>query len=93
MLGTLILGILAGLGAPYAEPHVKRALENLLLADPPVSPAELRLFSFALCLAAAAALAWLFGDDGALVLAVGAAVGVFAPRAVERYQAGRRGGD
>ena len=89
MLGTLILGILAGVGAPYAEPHVKKALENVLLSDVPVTPMEMRMFSFSVCLIAAAILAWIFGDDSALALVVGAALGVFGPRAIERYQKGR----
>ncbi|MDJ0827127.1 MAG: hypothetical protein QNJ16_16670 [Rhodobacter sp.] len=89
MLGTLILGILAGLGAQYAEPHVKKALENVLLAEVPISDAELRLFSFSVCLIGAAILAWLFGNDSALALVVGAAIGIFGPRAIERLQKGR----
>ena len=89
MLGTLILGILAGLGALYAEPHVKKALENVVLAEDPISAMELRMFSFAVCLIAAAVLAWIFGDDSALALAIGAAIGVFGPRAIERYQKGK----
>ena len=90
MLGTVILGLLAGVGAQYAEPHVRRALENVLLSDVPITPMELRMFSFAVCLIGAAILAWIFGNDSALALVVGAAIGVFGPRAIERY---RQGGD
>lgn len=86
MLSTVILGILAGLGAPYAEPHVKKGLEDLLLSDAPMSAMELRTFTFSLCLVAAAILAWIFGDGSALALAIGSALGVFGPRIIDRIQ-------
>ncbi len=91
MLGTVILGILAGVGAPYAEPHVKKALENVLLSDVPITPMEMRMFAFSVCLIGAAVLAYLFGEDSALALVVGAAIGVFGPRAIERFKASRDG--
>ena len=84
MLGTLILGFLAGAGAQYAEPHVKRAMEALLLSDVPITAMELRLFSFSACLIVASILAWILGNDSALALAVGAALGIFGPRIIER---------
>ena len=87
MLGTFILGVLAGLGAQYAEPFVRRALENVLLADVPMTAMELRMFSFSVCLIGAAILAWIFGDDSALALVLGAAAGVFGPRIIERIKA------
>ncbi len=91
MLGTFILGIVAGFAAPYAEPHVKTAIEGALLSDASLSAVELRLFAFALCLLAAAVLASVLGDGGALAIALGAAVGVFAPRVLERIQQRRDG--
>ena len=86
MLATLLLGIAAGAGAPYAEEHVRRALESVLLADAAMSATELRLFSFAVCLVGAAILAHVFGSGSAFALAVGAAIGVFGPRLVDRIQ-------
>ena len=86
MLATLILGIAAGAGAPYAEPNIKKALESILLADAPMTEMELRMFSFALCLVGAAVLAWIFGNGSALALAIGAALGVFGPRIIERLK-------
>ncbi len=86
MLATVILGIAAGAGAPYAEPHVKKALEGVLLSDAPMSAMELRMFSFAMCLVGAAILAWIFGNGSALALAIGAALGVFGPRIIDRVQ-------
>jgi hypothetical protein len=86
MFADLILGIAAGAGAPYAETHRKTALESVLLADAPLTPMELRLFSFAICLVGAAILAAILGEGTAFGLAVGAAIGVFAPRIVARVQ-------
>lgn len=89
MLATFILGILAGAGAGFAEPHVKRLLESMLLSEVPLTAIELRMFSFALCLVAAACLALVFGNGSAFALALGAALGVFWPKILERLQ-GRR---
>ncbi|NNF25197.1 MAG: hypothetical protein HKN63_10405 [Rhodobacteraceae bacterium] len=86
MLATFILGILAGAGAPYAEPHVKKAIEGMLLSEAPLTATELRMFSFAACLVAAAVLAWIFGNGSAFALALGAALGVFGPRLIDRVQ-------
>lgn len=79
MLITLILGIAAGAGASYAEPHVKGALENVF-SDGPVSDMDLKLYSFALCLVAAAILSSILGNGSAVTLMVGAVTGVFGPR-------------
>jgi hypothetical protein len=86
MFADLILGIAAGAGAPYAQPYIKTALESVLLADAPLTEMELRLFSFAICLVGAAILAAVFGDGTGFGLAVGAAIGVFAPRIIARVQ-------
>ena len=86
MFATLILGIAAGAGAPYAEAHIKSALESVLLADTPMTAMELRLFSFAVLLVAAAILAWILGNGSGIALALGAAIGVFGPRIIERIQ-------
>ena len=86
MLATLILGIAAGAGAPYAETRVKGALESVLLSDAPLSPMELRLFSFAVCLVAAPVLAYVFGNGSGFALSLGAAIGVFGPRILDRIQ-------
>lgn len=86
MLATFILGIAAGAGAPYAESHVKGALEGLLLSDAPMSDMELRLFTFAICLVGASILAYIFGNGSAFALALGAALGVFGPRIIDRIQ-------
>ncbi len=86
MLATVILGIAAGAGTPYAEPHVKKTLESVLLADAPMSALELRVFSFAVCLVGAAILASIFGNGSGFALSVGAALGVFGPRIIDRFQ-------
>lgn len=89
MLITVILGIAAGAGAPYAEAHVKDALESVLLSDAPLTAMELRLFTFAALLVGASVLAWLFGNGSGFALAIGAALGVFGPRIIDRVQARR----
>lgn len=86
MLGTLILGIAAGWGTPYAEPKVKAALENVLLKNVAVDPMEMRLFAFAVCLMGAAILSMIFADPHAAPLALGAAVGIFGPRLIDKWK-------
>ena len=86
MLATVILGIAAGAGAPYAEPHVKQTLEGMLMSDTTLSAMELRMLSFAVCLVLASMLAWIFGNGSGFALAVGALLGVFGPRLIDRLQ-------
>ena len=86
MLADLILGIAAGAGAPYAEPRLKSALENMLLSDAPLTASELKLVSLAACLVGAAILSYVFGEGEALPLTLGAVVGVFGPRIIDRIQ-------
>lgn len=89
MLATFILGILAGVGSPYAEPRIKEFLDGVLLSETPISAGELKLFSLAVCLVAASILSMLFGQAHAVPLAMGAAAGVFGPRLIEKYRASR----
>ena len=89
MFGTFLLGIAAGWGAPYAEPKVKAALENVLLDDVPVEPMEMRLFAFAVCLLGAALLSMIFATPHAAPLALGAAVGIFGPKAIDKWKASK----
>lgn len=85
MLITLVLGIAAGAGASYAEPHLKPALENLF-SDGPISETDLKLYALALCLVAAAILSWILGNGSAITLTVGGAIGVFGPRLLAMAQ-------
>lgn len=89
MLATFILGILAGAGAPYAEPKIKEFLESVLLSESPIQPGEMKLFSFATCLFGAAILSMIFGEAHAVPLALGAVAGVFGPRLIDKYKASR----
>ena len=90
MLGTLILGIAAGWIAPYAESKVKSALQKVLLDDVPVEPIEMRLIAFAVCLVGAAVLSMAFAEPHAAPLAIGAAIGIFAPRLISKWNASKR---
>lgn len=86
MLATLILGIVAGAGAPYAEDRVKKFLDSVLPPENPISDTELRMFTFAICLVGAAIVASIFAFGSALALSVGGAIGVFGPRILNRIQ-------
>lgn len=89
MLATFILGILAGAGAPYAEPKIKEFLDGVMLSETPIEPGEMKLFSLAACLLGAAILSMIFGEAHAVPLALGAAAGVFGPRLIEKYKASK----
>ena len=89
MLGTFILGILAGAGAPYAEPKIKEFLDRVLSNETPIQPGEMKLFTLALCLVGAAILSMVFGDPHALPLTLGGAAGVFGPRLIDKYKASK----
>ena len=89
MLGTFILGIAAGWGAPAAEPRIKTLLESILPKDTPVLPLELRLYAFALCLLGAAILSMIFFEPHAGPLALGAVLGAFGPRLRDQWKASR----
>ncbi len=86
MLATLILGFAAGAGAAFAELHVKRGLDVVFPVETPMTDVDLRVFSFTACLLAAAILAWIFGNGSGFILAVGAALGVFWPKILQRIQ-------
>jgi len=89
MLGTLILGIAAGAMAPYAEPKVKSAIEKILPSDIPADPIEMRMYAFAVCLIGAAVLSMAFSEPHAAPLAIGAAVGIFGPRLMAKWNASK----
>jgi hypothetical protein len=89
MLGTLILGVAAGALTPHAEPKVKMALESILLDDVPAEPIEMRLFAFAVCLVGAAILSMIFAEPHAAPLAIGAAIGIFWPRLLAKWNASK----
>ena len=89
MFGTFILGILAGWGAPYAEPKIREFLDGLLLSETPITAMEMRSFALALCLLGAAILSMVFGEPHAVPLALGAAAGVFGPRLIDRWKTSR----
>ena len=89
MFGTFILGLLAGWGAPYAEPRIKDFLQGVLLDDVPVAPREMSLLSFAACLLGAALVSAVLASSQALPLVFGAAVGVFGPRVIDKWKSSR----
>ncbi len=86
MLLDILLGIIAGYVAPHAEDRVRRGVAAVTLADPPLAAVELRLVSFSLCLFVAAVIAKLVGEGDAVALSLGAVLGVFAPRLIDRWR-------
>ena len=87
MFGAIILGIIAGVAAPFAEPKLKEFLEGVLLNEVPVDPKEMALLSFAICVLVAALLAAVLFRANAVALALGATLGVFGPRLWDKWQA------
>lgn len=88
MLITFILGALAGLLAPAAEPHLNRVVSSVMMADPNLGDVESRQLAFAVTLLCAALIAWLMGNGGAVSLTLGAVVGVFGPRVAAQARKG-----
>lgn len=89
MLGSLVLGLLAGFAAPHVEPRLNDLLEGTFAADPPLGATERAVLSFAICLLGAALLASILGEASAVVLALGAVGGGLAPR-IQRMVRKRR---
>ena len=85
MLLNLFLGALAGYLTPQAEPHLHKALKDILLDEVPMKEGEFRLFAFIVMMIVASVLAALFGaDSSAFLLLLGGGLGVFGTR---MYQA------
>ncbi len=81
MLLNLFLGALAGYLTPQAEPHLDKALKDILLDDVPMKEGEFRLFAFIVMMIVASVLAALFGaDSSAFLLLLGGGLGVFGQR-------------
>ncbi len=76
---TFVIALIAGLATPFAEPHIKTALESLTLDDLKIEPGEFRTFAFAVMMVAAALLSAL-GGGSAIALAVGGLLGLFGKR-------------
>lgn len=77
MIFTFALGALAGFATPYAEPHVRRAMEQVALAKIPISETEFDLLTLVLLLLVAAVVT---GGGSSIALVAGALLGVFGKR-------------
>ena len=95
MLFTLVLGFIAGYAAPMAEPHIRRAMENVTLSKIEVAEGEFDMLSLLVLMAAAAVVAMLLGTGAnGIALTLGALAGVFGKRAVSALTStGARKGD
>lgn len=83
MFFTFILGGLAGFATPYLEPHIRRAVEQLVPKDFPVHAAEIDLVTLILLLLVVVVLT---GGSSPFALLLGALVGVFGKRIVALVQ-------
>lgn len=88
MIWTFILGIVAGWGAPFAEEHLKRPLEQSLSSGP-LSATDIRAISLSFCLFVAAIVAMFVGSSHVLPLTLGALLGVLGPRLWDKFRAMR----
>ena len=88
MLITFLLGIAAGYVTPMAEPHVRRALEGVVLAKIDIARSEFDMLTLVLLLLAAALVT---GGGSSLALLAGALLGLVGKRILARIQ-GKEGG-
>ncbi|MAQ85493.1 MAG: hypothetical protein CMH12_19900 [Maritimibacter sp.] len=84
MIITFILGMLALAFVDKAEPHVKRGLENVFMAEIRLSRGQLRLATVLATLLGAAIVAELLADGDAIPLLLGACVGLVLPKLTGR---------
>ncbi|MDF0595231.1 hypothetical protein [Psychromarinibacter halotolerans] len=84
MIITFILGMLALAFVDKAEPHVKRGLENVFMAEIRLSRGQLRLATVLATLLGAAIVAELLADGEAIPLLLGACVGLVLPKLTGR---------
>lgn len=88
MLYTLLLGVIAGWGASFAEDRLRVQLARALSIEPDtLQPVEMRTFSLVICMLASALVAWAIADAHAVPLTLGAAIGVLFPRLRDRIRA------
>ncbi|WP_146636238.1 hypothetical protein [Nioella nitratireducens] len=80
MFLSFILGLLAGALESAAEPHVKKAVEDVFDLRLPVERSEYDMLTLIVLLLAAAMLAALLSQALALPLLIGAFLGLFGKR-------------
>ena len=89
MVVTFILGVAAGWGAPYAEPHIRKALGKALKDEIPGEPREMALISLAACVLGASILAMLIASSHSLPLALGVVGGALGPHLLRMWRASK----
>lgn len=80
MLLSFLLGLLAGYAEPFAEPHVKKAVEDVFDLSIPVEKSEFDMLTLLLLLAVAALIAALLATAVLWPLLIGAFLGLFGKR-------------
>lgn len=89
MLVTFIFGVAAGWLSPRAEERIRLTLNDLLPDGMILEAAEMPRLSLALCLVLASIFGAILGTGNAILLALGAVVGVAAPRALELWRSAK----
>ncbi len=79
MFGFLV-GLIAGGTTPFAAPHIRKALENILTQDVTMSDAEFGTFCYAVMLILGGILVLFAGSGTPLPMALGGFLGMFGKR-------------
>jgi Na+/H+-dicarboxylate symporter len=83
MFFAFLFGAAAGVATPYAEPHLRKAMENVALKKLDLAEREMDLLTLVLLLLVAAALS---GAGNSLALMLGALVGLLGKRIIKLIQ-------
>ena len=77
---SFVIGVLVGLGTPFAGPHIRKALENIVMDDITMTDGEFQTFCFAVMLVLGGALVLFAGGGTPLALVLGGFLGLFGKR-------------
>ncbi len=77
---SFVVGVLVGLATPFSEPHIRKALENIILDDITMSDGEFQNFCFSVMLVLGGILVLIAGGGMPLAMALGGFLGLFGKR-------------
>lgn len=89
---SFLIGVLAGAGTPFAAPHIRTALDNIVQGDITMSDADFKTFSYAVSLMLGGAVVLFAGGGSGFALVLGGFLGLFGRRIYNtfRQQGGAR---